>query len=63
MMEASSVLEESLCIEDKDSLENHFDAPMGIAEAVIFESLDNIIADWIALLEDGWGVIDETHFF
>ncbi|MEC7367832.1 MAG: hypothetical protein VX709_00945 [Pseudomonadota bacterium] len=40
MMEASSVLEESLCIEDKDSLENHFDAPMGIAEAVIFESLD-----------------------
>ena len=40
MIEASSVLEESLCIEDKDSLENHFDAPMGIAEAVIFESLD-----------------------
>ena len=43
MMEASSVLEESLCIEDKDSLENHFDAPMGIAEAVIFESLDKYV--------------------
>jgi len=21
------------------------------------------IEDWVALLEDGWGVIEETHFF
>jgi PPOX class probable FMN-dependent enzyme len=40
MMKANSVLKESLCIDDKDSLESHFDTPIGLVEAVIFESLD-----------------------
>ncbi len=40
MIKASSAPEEPLHIDNKDSLENHFDTPLGIVEAVIFESLD-----------------------